>query len=184
MPRKRSSSRSSESSVEILNKRSNNKSGVRSRSSSSSSRESYKKSKKSSYRSKKSRSRSPRYTGPKNKISELDEERTKNFDFTDEVNELHSNEKLRQKSINKLEEFGGFKPQSFKSSRSDKKRNEPSKFKSSSSNDNAIFGTSTNFTEEITRNADLLLNPNIFFEDSKIRQNRWKLKYPNIKLEK
>lgn len=91
MPRRRSSSRSSASSVEIIEKRSSNKFKDRSRSSSTSSRESIRRFKKSSYRSKKSRSRSPKYAGPTNKILELDKERTKNYDFTDEVNGKKNN---------------------------------------------------------------------------------------------
>lgn len=82
MPRKRSSSRSSESSVEVIEKRSKNRSKNQDhqlRTSSSSSPEQYR-------RSKKSRSRSPKYSGPANKILELDKERTKNYDFNDEIN--------------------------------------------------------------------------------------------------
>lgn len=69
MPQKRCSSQSSDSSVEILDKRSKNRS------------------KKQDHQFKTSSSSSPEPNRKsKNKISELDQERTKNYDFTDEVN--------------------------------------------------------------------------------------------------
>lgn len=118
--------------------------------------------------------------------------------------DLYKNEKTRQKTISKLEDSGGFQPKSFKSSRSDRKRDEPSKFRSELAHENAIFGTSS---QSLTQSSNALINPSMisasnktimsdlvnnnlilinvleliliflkFFEDVKARQNRWKLR--------
>ncbi|CAF1012582.1 unnamed protein product [Brachionus calyciflorus] len=184
--RRRSTSSSSSSSSSPRSR--SRKDRRRDHSSSSSASDSYKKSKKYS-KSKKSRSRSPKNIGPKQKTLDIDEERTKNYDFTDGVDDLYKNEKTRQKTLTKLEESGGFQPKSFKSSRSNKKKEDISKFRSDVAHENAIFGTSA---ESLTRSADTLLNPGIlsssnksimsdlFFEDQKTRQEKWKFKMIEI----
>ena len=77
---------------------------------------------------------------------------------------MYKNEKTRQKAINKLEDSGGFQPKSFKSSRSDRKRDEPSKFRSDLAHENVIFGTSS---RTLTQTADALINPNMISSSNK-----------------
>ena len=77
---------------------------------------------------------------------------------------MYKNEKTRQKTINKLEDYGGFQPKSFKSSRTDRKKGDPSKFRTDLAHENEIFGTSS---QSLTKSADALINPNIVSSSNK-----------------
>lgn len=123
-------------------------------------------------------------------------EREKNYEFNEAIDDLYKNEQTRKNQIDKLDnEGGGFKPKSFKSSRSTQQStNTKSKFSKEQEHQNAMFGPSisTALMKEpittlnnasgpaiefsvISSNAKSLMHENLF-EDTAIKEKRWKLK--------
>lgn len=129
-------------------------------------------------------------------------EREKNYEFKESVDELYKSEQGRKHISEKLDDGGGFRPQSFKSSRSTKKSTKNSnnaKLTAEQEHDAAIFGSKKKVPITANQNLDAetkyenaklaapievnVVNSNVktlmhekFFEDIIIKEERWKQK--------
>lgn len=133
----------------------------------------------------------------KAKIDEM--EREKNFEFKESLDDLYRSEQGRQHLIEKLDKDDpgdGFRPQSFKSSRSTQKNQ--AKLSAEQTHENLVYGTrkfqeisASKKVEEsetasvhleapievnvVSSSSNLLMHESLF-EDIMIKENRWKQK--------
>lgn len=129
-------------------------------------------------------------------------EREKNYEFKESVDELYRSEQGRKHLSEKIDDGGGFRPQSFKSSRSTKKPTNSSSVKltADQEHDTAIFGLKRNVTTAANQSVDdaearfenselaapIVVNVinssskslmhESFFEDILVKEKRWKQK--------
>lgn len=165
-----------------------------------------KKSKKSKKSRRRSSSSQEKMTSDKYSASISNMEREKDFDFKDSLDDLYRSEQGRKYTTEKLDKNDpgdGFKPQSFKSSRSNKTSSKSSGTKSiiEQDHDSAIFGlkrgqigtgTESKQYEQVNRFENVQLSAQIevnivstsskslmhesLFEDILIKEKRWKKK--------